>query len=43
MFFSGKESDDSRLLTESEDASLSVTVNKPGAYKTVRIGNADPP
>ena len=33
----GKEADDSRLLTEAEDASLSVTVNNPGAYRTVCV------
>ncbi|XP_059098833.1 DNA polymerase epsilon catalytic subunit A-like [Tigriopus californicus] len=33
----GKEADDSRLLTEAEDASLSVVVNNPGSYRTVCV------
>ena len=33
----GKEVDDNRLMTEAEDASFSVTVNAPGAYKTVCV------
>ena len=33
----GKEADDNRLMTEAEDASLSVAVNEPGAYKTVCV------
>ena len=33
----GKEADDNRLMTEAEDASLSVVVNSPGAYRTVCV------
>lgn len=33
----GKEADDNRLMTEAEDASLSVTVNSPGAYRQVCV------
>ena len=33
----GKEADDNRLMTEAEDASLSVVVNNPGTYQTVCV------
>ena len=33
----GKEADDNRLMTEAEDASLSVVVNSPGTYRTVCV------
>jgi DNA polymerase epsilon subunit 1 len=33
----GKEADDNRLMTEAEDASLSVVVNTPGTYRTVCV------
>ena len=33
----GKEADDNRLMTEAEDASLSVVVNSPGTYQTVCV------
>ena len=34
FFFAGKEADDNRLMTEADDATLSVTVNSPGTYRT---------
>ena len=33
----GKEADDNRLMTEAEDAALSVVVNQSGAYRTVCV------
>jgi hypothetical protein len=35
--FIGKEADDNRLMTEADDATLSVTVNSPGTYRTVCV------
>ena len=35
--YSGKEADDSRLLTDAEESSLSVVINQPGLYKTVTV------
>ena len=33
----GKEADDNRLMTEADDSSMSVTINLPGAYRTVCV------
>jgi hypothetical protein len=35
--FTGKEADDNRLLTEADDATMSVTVNSGGAYRSVCV------
>ena len=35
--FSGKEADDNRLLTEADDATLTVNVNSAGTFRSVTV------